>query len=101
MLKSLSPEEAWAAAQRGELRLLDLRTAAERRRHGAPPGAVPVSFLRHLLRPEGPGAVYFCAVAGRSKLTLRRGAQEVGGGFRAWRAAGLPVQRMAAPPSRP
>jgi hypothetical protein len=40
--RSIEPEAAWAAVRSGEARLLDLRTAAERRRYGAPPGATPV-----------------------------------------------------------
>ena len=96
MSRSLSPEDAWRAASRGEVELLDLRTSAERRRHGAPPGARPVSLARHALRPEGPGVVYLCEHAARSKLALHRGAAEVAGGFAAWRDAGLPVEEVDA-----
>ena len=91
---ALAPAEAWQMLQRGEARLLDLRTEAERRRYGAPPGAIPVSFPRHVTRPEGPGAIYLCQHAVRSKLTLRRGAAEVAGGFAGWREAGLPVEEV-------
>ena len=77
--------------QQGEAELLDLRTGAERRRYGAPPGAKPVRLATHLLRPAGPEAIYLCQHAVRSKATLRRGAAEVAGGFVAWRKAGLPV----------
>jgi len=92
VIRSLEAGAVWEAAQRGELRILDLRTAAERRRYGAPPGAVPVSLAQHVLHPEGPDAVYLCQHAVRSKLTGRRGAAEVAGGFVAWRDAGLPVE---------
>jgi DNA-binding NarL/FixJ family response regulator len=44
---SLDPHQVWEAMQHGDARLLDLRTALERRRYGAPPGAVPVSLARH------------------------------------------------------
>lgn len=81
--------------QRGGVRLLDLRTAAERRHYGAPPGAIPVSLARHVVNPEGAGAVYLCQHAVRSKATLRNGAAEVRGGFVAWRHAGLPVEEVA------
>jgi rhodanese-related sulfurtransferase len=84
----------WAAVQRGEMEILDLRTAAERRRHGAPPGARPVSLIRHVASPEGPAAIYICKSAVRSKWTLRRGATEVEGGFVAWKKAGLPVEEV-------
>jgi rhodanese-related sulfurtransferase len=87
--RSLEPVAVWAAVERGEGRILDLRTGVERRRYGAPPGAKAVSLARHIARPEGPGAIYLCQHAVRSKATLRRGAAEVAGGFVAWRKAGL------------
>ena len=93
--RSLDPREVWELMQRGEARLLDLRTELERRIHGAPPGAEHVSFLGHLLKPEGEGAIYLCQHAVRSKATLRAGAAEVAGGFAAWRRAGLPVEKPA------
>jgi rhodanese-related sulfurtransferase len=80
--------------QRGDARLLDLRTGAERRRYGAPPGAIPVSLARSFIRPEGPNAIYLCQHAVRSKATLRHGAAEVAGGFVAWKSAGLPVDKV-------
>lgn len=89
---SVDPHEVWALIQGGEARLLDLRTGFERRRYGAPPGAVAVSLARHVLKPEGPGVIYLCQHAVRSKATLRNGAAEVAGGFTAWRRAGLPVE---------
>ena len=90
---SLSPAEAWARVQRGEARLLDLRTEAERRRFGWPPGAPRVSLAKHVALPGGPDTIYLCQHANRSKLTGRRGAPEVAGGWVAWEAAGLPVER--------
>ncbi len=92
--RSLGVEAVWAAVERADVRLLDLRSEAERRRHGAPPGAEPVSLAEHLANPGGPGVVYLCQHAIRSKLTLRRGAAEVAGGFVAWKRAGLPVERI-------
>jgi hypothetical protein len=55
--------------ERGDARLLDLRTEVERRRYGAPPGAVPASLARHVLKPEGEGTIYLCQHAVRSKAT--------------------------------
>jgi rhodanese-related sulfurtransferase len=92
--RALDPQKVWEALERGELRLLDLRTLLERRRHGAPPGAIPVSLAQHIVNPEGADAVYLCQHAIRSKLTGRRGAAEVAGGFVAWQRAGLPVERQ-------
>lgn len=94
MSGSLEPREVWVLIQQGQARLLDLRTGVERRRYGAPPGAIPVSLTRHLLKPEGEGAIYLCQHAVRSKATLRNGAAEVAGGFAAWESAGLPVERQ-------
>ena len=91
-MASIDPEAVFERARAGELRILDLRTKAERKRYGAPPGAVPASLARHLVHPEGPGTVYLCQHAVRSKLTQRGGADEVAGGFKAWRDAGLPVE---------
>ncbi len=92
--RSLRPEAAWGAVQLGFAEILDLRTEIERRRHGAPPGARPVSLAKHILSPEGPGAIYLCQHAIRSKVTLRRGAAEVAGGFAAWKEADLPVEEV-------
>ena len=94
MARSIEPEAAWAAVQRGEAQILDLRTEVERRRYGAPPGARPVSLAKHTMSPEGPGTIYICQHAVRSKVTLRRGAAEVAGGFVAWTKAGLPVEKV-------
>jgi rhodanese-related sulfurtransferase len=94
MARSLDPREVWTLVERGEVRLFDLRTEPERRRYGAPPGAIPVSLPRHLLNPEGEGAIYLCQHAVRSKLTLRKGAAEVAGGFAAWQRAELPVEQI-------
>ena len=93
MSRSLDPREVWQALERGEARLLDLRTELERRRYGAPPGAIPVSLAKHTLKPEGERAIYLCQHAVRSKLTMRNGAAEVAGGFVAWERAGLPVEK--------
>jgi rhodanese-related sulfurtransferase len=90
--RSIDPHQVWTLLQRGDARLLDLRTEVERRRYGAPPGAIPVSLARHLLKPDGEGAIYLCQHAVRSKATLRNGAAEVAGGFVAWRRAGLPIE---------
>jgi rhodanese-related sulfurtransferase len=92
--RSLRPEAVWAALEHDDARLLDLRTQVERRRYGAPLGAEPVSLAKHVASPEGPGAVYLCQHAVRSKATLRRGAAEVAGGFVAWQKAGLPVEEV-------
>jgi rhodanese-related sulfurtransferase len=90
---AISPTNAWKLATQGDARLLDLRTRTERRRYGWPPGSPRVSLLRHILWPDGPGTIYLCQHANRSKLTGRRGAAEVAGGWVAWERAGMPVER--------
>ena len=92
--RSVDPQEVLTLLERGEVRLLDLRTEVERRRFGAPPGAISVSLARHLLKPEGKGTIYLCQHAVRSKATLRNGAAEVAGGFVAWQQAGLPIEQV-------
>ena len=94
MSRSLEPREVWALLQRRDAQLLDLRTEVERRRFGAPPGAQPVSLTRHIVKPEGAGAIYLCQHGVRSKATLRKGASEVAGGFVAWQRAGLPTEKV-------
>jgi rhodanese-related sulfurtransferase len=89
---SISAAEAWARVQRGDARLLDLRTEFERRRYGFPPGAPRVSLTQHIAWPGGPDTIYLCQHANRSKLTCRRGASEVQNGWEGWLAAGLPVE---------
>jgi len=92
--RSMKPAAAWGAVQSGFAEILDLRTGIERRRYGAPPGARPVSLAKQIASPEGPGAIYLCQHAIRSKATLRHGAAEIAGGFAAWKKAGLPVEEV-------
>jgi len=89
---AITPKQAWTLVTSDRARILDLRTRGERRRYGWPPGAPRVSLLRHVLWPAGSETIYLCQHANRSKLTGRRGAAEVQGGWVAWQAAGLPVQ---------
>lgn len=93
-LRSVAPHEVWRLLQRGDAQLLDLRTEIERRRYGAPPGAISVSLARHALNPEAEGTIYLCQHAVRSKATLRNGAAEVAGGFVAWQRSGLPIEKV-------
>ena len=93
-LRSVAPEEVWRLLQQGDAQLFDLRTRIERRRHGAPPGAVSVSLARHILDPEAEGTIYLCQHAIRSKATLRNGAAEVAGGFVAWKRVCMPIEKV-------
>ncbi len=91
--RSVPAEQAWAAATRGEVAILDLRTEFERRRYGWPPGSPRVSLLRHMLWPRDSRTIYLCQHANRSRLTRWRGAAQIAGGWSAWVIAELPIKR--------
>ncbi|MGW6457371.1 rhodanese-like domain-containing protein [Streptomyces sp. NPDC055078] len=112
VLDRVDPEQALAEAGRGAL-LVDIRYAALRERDGLIPGALVVerNELEWRLDPQGshraPEAVshelrvvvicnegYASSLAALSlrQLGLHR-ATDLIGGFQAWRAAGLPVER--------
>ncbi|GGM08818.1 sulfurtransferase [Streptomyces fumigatiscleroticus] len=109
----IEPRDAYDAARTGEALLVDIRYAALRDRDGLIPGALVVerNELEWRLDPRGshrlPEAtghdlrvVVICnegyasslAAASLHQLGLHR-ATDLAGGFRAWRAAGLPVTR--------
>jgi rhodanese-related sulfurtransferase len=111
-LTRVSPVEA-AARQRAGALLVDLRILEQRTAHGTIPGAEVIS-LNHLewrldptsasrisaARDEDVDVILVCdegycsslAAARLHELGLRR-ATDMIGGFQAWRAAGLPVER--------
>jgi len=106
-LDTLDASEAIRLMNAGEIVLVDVREEAERREHGAVPGAVAASrgFLEFMADPEGPlhnplfasgkRLVLFCATGGRSALAgktlLDLGIDNVAhirGGFGQWKEAG-------------
>ena len=112
-LARLEPEEALEAQRSGAL-IVDTRSLDERRREGVIPGSVhiPLSVLPWRVDPDADPAyrnphadrldawlVLVCA-HGYSTSLAAATLQELGfsratdliGGFRAWQAAGLPVQ---------
>jgi rhodanese-related sulfurtransferase len=110
-LRRLTPDEARAAAARGAV-IVDVRTEAQRRRDGAVPGAVchPRNVLEWRCDPACEAndprladprlmLIVLCdggyqsslAAANLKAIGFAR-ATDVIGGFRAWRAAGLPVE---------
>jgi rhodanese-related sulfurtransferase len=115
-LDRLAPEDAAAEVAGGAL-LIDTRCAELRRDDGVIPGAVhvPLSVLYWRLDPasghEDPSladpdrrVILVCAHGYSSSLaaaTLRQlgfgRATDVVGGFEAWQAAGLPVERVEQP----
>ena len=109
-LARLEPREAWDAAQRGAT-LVDTRPEFQRRADGEIPGAIVVErvHLEWRLDPESDGRIpeardadirwivicdegYSSSFAAASLQTIGlRHATDVIGGFRAWKAANLPI----------
>lgn len=112
-LPRLTPVEAYDAVRRGDGIIVDTRPEYQRRATGAVPGAVVVerNHLEWRLDPESsariPEAVSFgirwivICEGGYSSSLAAESLRELGllrstdviGGFQAWRAAGLPVDR--------
>jgi rhodanese-related sulfurtransferase len=111
-LRRLQPEEAFAAVSEGAV-LIDVRCESDRAVTGGIPGAlaIPLSVLEWRLDPasesrhpalDGSGQVILiCAEGYSSSLAARRlhdlgydDATDVIGGFEAWAARGLPVDRL-------
>ena len=109
-LARLNPADAYAATQRGAL-LVDIRPEFQRRRDGEIPSAIVVerNHLEWRLHPDSAARIpeatsvdvqwiVLCdegyasslAAAVLKALGLRR-ATDVVGGFRAWRAVGMPL----------
>jgi rhodanese-related sulfurtransferase len=111
-LERLTPAQALAATEQGAV-LVDIREDHQRERDGLVPGAivVPRNVLEWRCAPASEWRderlsdpartlVLICQQGYQSSLaaaTLQRlgllGATDVEGGFEAWRAAGLPVER--------
>jgi rhodanese-related sulfurtransferase len=110
-LPRISPEEAHAAVLAGAA-LVDIRSETQRRKDGGIATATPIprNVLEWRLDPACPDrdpelarrdgvVILICDGGYQSSLaaaTLRRfglDAADVIGGFKAWRAAGLPVER--------
>jgi rhodanese-related sulfurtransferase len=114
-LDRLTPERAAAGARAGAL-LVDIRSEFQRERDGVIPGSrfIARNVLEWRCDPTSPWRdpavtdaraqlILICNEGYQSSLaaaTLQRlglaDATDVVGGFQAWRAAGLPVQRTAA-----
>lgn len=114
-LERVGPAEANVLRTRGAL-LVDIRPHHNRAAEGEIPDSVPVEriVLEWRLDPHGewriPGftedttVIVFCNEGYSSSLAARdlralglRNATDLVGGFRAWRAAGLPVRTGATP----
>jgi rhodanese-related sulfurtransferase len=112
-LRRLAPQEAYAAWRDGAL-LVDTRPEAHRRNEGTIPGAVVVerNHLEWRLDPRSDHRIpeadsadrlvvvvcdegYASSFAAASLRDLGVDATDLDGGFRAWLAAGLPVEPPA------
>jgi rhodanese-related sulfurtransferase len=117
-LDRVTAEDALAAVERDEAVLVDIRSELQRERDGLIPGAIfhPRNCLEWRVDPSSgyddprlsgdldARIVLVCDEGYQSSLaaaTLQdlgfTRATDLVGGFRAWRAAGLPVERAAAP----
>lgn len=113
-LRRLTPSEAFTAAEHGAL-LVDIRPESHRAEEGAIPGAVVIernvlewrldptgAHRTDRLRDEDQVVVLVCDEGWASSLaaaTLQSlglpYATDLVGGFRAWAAVGLPVERLS------
>jgi rhodanese-related sulfurtransferase len=111
LVRTVTAEEAQALATAGEALIIDLRDPREVEREGRIAGAhhCPRGMLEFWIDPESPyhkpyfaeakAFIFHCASGWRSALAART-AQEMGlspvmhlgGGFTAWKKAGLPVE---------
>lgn len=111
VIETIPAAEAIKQIQNGELVFVDIRDAPELERDGKIPGAVHASrgMLEFHADPESPyhkdifasgkKLLLYCASGGRSALAAQR-LQEmgldhiahIGGGMKAWKDAGGPVQ---------
>ena len=114
-LRRVTPAEAHEAVESGDATLVDIRPERQRDQEGLVPGALLIerNVLEWRLDPRSPhrlpaatgpqahiillcseGYASSLAAASLQSLGLWR-ATDVVGGFKAWRAAGLPVTRRA------
>lgn len=110
-IATLAQEDAANRVASGEAIFVDIRDIRELDRDGRIPGAIhaPRGMLEFWVDPESPyhkpvlatdkTLVLFCASAWRSALAVKalqdmgvRNVAEMDGGFKAWKAAGRPVE---------
>src|SRR5205085_9381569 len=119
-IETLSVEEARKLHGRDDVTFVDLRDPREREREGKMPGAFACTrgMLEFWIDPASPyhkpafaedkKFVFFCAGGWRSALAAqtahRMGLQPVAhieGGFKAWREAGGPTEKLQPKPVKP
>jgi rhodanese-related sulfurtransferase len=112
-ITTVSPEEAIGMTKDPNVVFVDLRDSAELQREGKVPNAVHVNrgMLEFMIDPSYPAhnpafssgkkIMFYCAGGGRSALAAAT-AQDMGvknvahvrGGFKSWREAGGPVEKV-------
>lgn len=110
-VRTVTPQEAQAMAASGEALIIDLRDPREVEREGRIAGAhhCPRGMLEFWIDPESPyhkpyfaeakSFIFHCASGWRSALAAKTAkdmglapVMHMGGGFTAWKGAGLPVE---------
>ena len=118
-IETLPAGDAVALQGRSDTVLVDLRDPREREREGVIPGAFHVTrgMLEFWIDPESPyhkpvfaedkRFVFFCAGGWRSALAAQTAHRmgltpvaHIGGGFKAWREAGGPVEKLQPKPPK-
>jgi rhodanese-related sulfurtransferase len=118
-IKTMPASEAIALQSRSDTVLVDLRDPREREREGVIPGAFHVTrgMLEFWIDPESPyhkpvfaedkRFVFFCAGGWRSALAAQtakhmglKPVAHIEGGFKAWRDAGGPVEKLQPKPPK-
>lgn len=111
-VKTVPAQDAVSMLHDADTIFVDLRDSAELQRDGKIPGAVHVNrgMLEFVLDPSlpyhnpvfssGKSVMFYCASGGRSALAADTAQQmgltkvaHMGGGFKAWRDAGGPVEK--------
>jgi len=110
-VRTVTPQEAQAMAASGEALIIDLRDPREVEREGRIAGAhhCPRGMLEFWIDPESPyhkpyfaeakSFIFHCASGWRSALAAKTAkdmglapVMHMGGGFTAWKGAGLPIE---------
>jgi rhodanese-related sulfurtransferase len=118
-IETLPAADAVAVQGRDDTVLVDLRDPREREREGVIPGAFSCTrgMLEFWIDPESPyhkavfaqdkRFVFFCAGGMRSALAAQTAKQmglqpvaHIEGGFKAWREAGGPTERLQPKPAK-
>lgn len=116
VVKTIPAAEAVKQLQQGGVVFIDIRDTPELLRDGMIPGAIHASrgMLEFYADPDSPyhkdifdtgqTKLLYCASGGRSALAAQRlqemgltGVAHVGGGLKAWKDAGGPLQTVATP----